>query len=331
MSVGSAAPATAYPETRGSKPRKSMTSAITIRGLRKSYDGREVLHGVDLEVQRGEVFCLLGPNGAGKTTTVEILEGYRTRTSGEVRVLGVDPAGQPLRLRQHVGIVLQECGMPRELTVAEVLDAYRSYFPAPRPLGELLDLVQLAEERDKRTKQLSGGQRRRLDLALALAGDPELVFLDEPTAGFDPVARRRCWGAIKKLAGLGKTIFLTTHFLEEAEELADRIAIMVDGRIQAEGDPAHLGERHRAPSVISFRLPQGCTADELPDLGEDRLLLEEGRVSVRTASPTAVLYRLSSWAWLRNLEFDALTVAAPTLEDVYLEFAGDGAPVDESR
>lgn len=220
-----------------------LDSAIEVNGLYKDYGRRAVLRGVDFTVARGEVFGLLGPNGAGKTTIVEILEGYRDPTAGTVRVLGFDPAAHPAELRQRTGVVLQECGFPLHLRVGELLDTWRTYYPAPRPLDELLDAVELSNERETVIKRLSGGQRRRLDFALALAGDPDLIFLDEPTTGFDPEARRRCWTAIENLRELGKTILLTTHYLDEAERLADRVAILRDGRIHAIGTPAELARQ----------------------------------------------------------------------------------------
>ena len=206
-------------------------AAVRVAGLRMSFGATEVLHGIDFDVRYGEVFCLLGPNGAGKTTTLEILEGFRAQTDGHVSVLGMNPAAQPARLRERAGMVLQECGFPRHSRVAELIDLWRSYYPNPRPLGDLLEVVELAEVRNTQVRKLSGGQRRRLDFALALAGDPDLVFLDEPTTGFDPEARRRCWAAIENLRRLGKTVLLTTHYLDEAEQLADRIAILRAGRI----------------------------------------------------------------------------------------------------
>ena len=210
-------------------------AAVCVAGLRMSFGATEVLHGIDFDVRYGEVFCLLGPNGAGKTTTLEILEGFTAQTAGHVSVLGMNPAAQPARLRERAGMVLQECGFPRHSRVEELIDLWRSYYPNPRPLGDLLEVVELTEVRNTQVRKLSGGQRRRLDFALALAGDPDLVFLDEPTTGFDPEARRRCWAAIENLRRLGKTVLLTTHYLDEAEQLADRIAILRAGRIELAG------------------------------------------------------------------------------------------------
>ena len=271
-------------------------SPIVVGGLRKDYGDRSVLRGVDLEVSAGEVFSLLGPNGAGKTTTVEILEGYREATGGFVRVLGFDPSTHPRELRARTGVVLQECGFPVHLRVGEIIDAWRAYFPAPRALDDLLDIVELREERTTLVRRLSGGQRRRLDFALALAGDPELIFLDEPTTGFDPEARRRCWSAIENLKALGKTVVLTTHYLDEAERLADRVAILSDGTIRAVGTPTELARLAQAPTVISF----------VGDDGE--------RVKLRTDDATSSLRRLLAAGEVREL-----TVTPPTLEDVYLE------------
>ena len=216
--------------------------AIEVRGLRKSYGDTEAVKGVDLKVETGEVFALLGPNGAGKTTTVEIMEGHRARTSGEVSVLGHDPGKRERALKERIGIVLQETGVNRFLTVAEVIDQYRSYYPKPRPLDEIIEVVGLTEKRDELVRKLSGGQQRRLDVAVGLAGDPELLFLDEPTTGFDPSARRNAWQMVKNLSDLGKTVFLTTHYMDEAQFLADRVAIIVAGKIAAEGTPASLRE-----------------------------------------------------------------------------------------
>ena len=218
----------------------NVTTVIQVDGLRKRYGGQVVLDQVDFTVRRGEVFALLGPNGAGKTTTVEILEGFRDPTDGRVRVLGFDPATRHRELRERTAVVLQECGLPAHLRVAEVLELWRSFYRRARPVDELLEVVELADQRDKVVGRLSGGQRRRLDFALALAGDPELIFLDEPTTGFDPEARLRCWSAIHNLQALGKTVFLTTHYLDEAERLANRVAILRGGRLVACGTPPEL-------------------------------------------------------------------------------------------
>ncbi|HEX2047806.1 MAG TPA: ABC transporter ATP-binding protein [Acidimicrobiales bacterium] len=291
-------------------------SAIRVRGLRKSYGIVEAVAGVDFDVAEGEVFGFLGPNGAGKTTTVEILEGYRQRSAGEVEVLGHDPAGGERRLRERIGIVLQETGVERFLKVAEVLELYCGYYPRPRPVDDLLALTGLEAKRDEVVKELSGGQRRRLDLALGLAGDPELVFLDEPTTGFDPSARREAWEVIRNLRSLGKTIFLTTHYMDEAQVLADRVAVIAAGRIVAEGPPDQLAGRNRA-SEIRFVVPRDAA---LPDLGAAATLVVDDRgVVVRTVDPTPVLHTLTGWALERGVELRGLSVTRPTLEDVYLE------------
>jgi ABC-2 type transport system ATP-binding protein len=228
---------------------------IDVEGLHKRYGDRPVLRGVDFTVARGEIFGLLGPNGAGKTTTVEILEGFRDPTSGTVRVLGFDPAEHAPELRERTGVVLQECGFPLHLRVGELVETWRTFYRAPRPLDELLEVVELGTERGTVVRRLSGGQRRRLDFALALAGDPDLIFLDEPTTGFDPNARRRCWAAIENLRALGKTIVLTTHYLDEAERLADRVAILRDGRIRACGTPAELARQAGAEPRMALVQP----------------------------------------------------------------------------
>jgi len=240
-------------------------AAIRVRDLRKSYGTLEAVRGIDFEVAEGEVFGFLGPNGAGKTTTVEILEGYRPRSGGEVEVLGHDPASGERALRERIGIVLQETGVERFLKVAEVLELYCGYYPHPRPVDELLALTGLDPKRNEIVKKLSGGQRRRLDLALGLAGDPELVFLDEPTTGFDPTARREAWEVIRNLRALGKTIFLTTHYMDEAQVLADRVAVISGGRIVAEGPPDQLAGRDGA-TEIRFSLPDAASAGDLPEL-----------------------------------------------------------------
>src|ERR1700685_2098828 len=242
-------------------------AAVQVCDLRMSYGATQVLCGVDFEVRYGEVFCLLGPNGAGKTTTLEILEGFRRPTAGTVRVLGLDPAAQAARLRERAGMVLQECGFPRQARVAELIDLWRTYYPNPRPLGDLLAVVELTEARNTQVRKLSAGQRRRLDFALALAGDPDLVFLDEPTTGFDPEARIRCWAAIENLRRLGTTVLLTTHYLDEAERLADRIAILRAGRIELAGTTHEVAALAGLATRISFTTPSELRRGQvaLPD------------------------------------------------------------------
>ncbi|HMD56456.1 MAG TPA: ABC transporter ATP-binding protein [Solirubrobacteraceae bacterium] len=296
---------------------------IDVRGLCKSYDEREVVRGIDLQVSRGEVFAFLGPNGAGKTTTVEILEGYRPRSGGEVSVLGLDPVDANHDWRSRIGLVLQSCTMPPELTVHELVEAYAGYYPHPRGVAETIDLVGLAGQEDARTTQLSGGQLRRLDVGLALIGDPELVFLDEPTTGFDPSARHHAWEVIANLRSLGKTIFLTTHYMDEAQALADRVAVIAAGRIVAEGTPQTLGGRDRALSDVSFTLPAGTGIAELPDQLVAIAELRDGRVHIAAAEPARMLYALTGWALARRDDLGDLTVARPSLEDVYLKLTED--------
>jgi ABC-2 type transport system ATP-binding protein len=273
-------------------------SAIAVRGLRKSYGALEAVSGIDFEVRRGEVFGLLGPNGAGKTTTVEILEGYRRRDAGEVEVLGADPASAGGDWRERIGVVLQSSAMYETLTVAEMLRLFAGYYKRPRPTDEVVELVGLKEKRDERVRRLSGGQRRRLDLGLALVGNPELIFLDEPTTGFDPRARRQAWETIRGLRGLGKTILLTTHYLDEAERLADRVAVLSHGRIVASGTPAELTGAVPA-TEIRYR--------------------ENGReVVLETDEPTRVLHELTGRALADRRELEGLVVRRPSLEEVYL-------------
>ncbi len=275
-----------------------MAAAIEVQALRKAYGRRDVLHGIDLSVAPGEVFALLGPNGAGKTTTVEILEGYRRRDGGEVRVLGVDPERGDRALRARIGIVLQSSAVYPTLTVAETLRLFAGYYERSRDPEEVASLVGLEERRDQRVRTLSGGQLRRLDLGLALVGDPELVFLDEPTTGFDPGARRRAWETIRGLRNLGKTILLTTHYLEEAQALADRLAILRDGRLVATG-----------------------TANDLvaAELVEIRFRRDGEEVVIGTEEPTRVLHELTGDALAEGVELEGLQVQPKTLEDVYLE------------
>jgi ABC-2 type transport system ATP-binding protein len=296
--------------------------AIEVRDLRRAYGEVEAVRGISFEVARGEVFCLLGPNGAGKTTTVEILEGYRSRTAGDARVLGIDPASGSRQLRDRMGIVLQHCGVQSELTVAELIEMYGRYYTRRRPVDELIELVDLTAKRDVRAKKLSGGQRRRLDLALALVGDPEVVFLDEPTTGFDPAARRGAWATVRSLCELGKTVFLTTHFMDEAQTLADRVAVMRSGEIIASGRPDELGGRDLRPAEIRFMLPAGWSLGDLPELGSAEPLLEADRVLIRTHDPVRTANDITGWALERNVSLEHFTVAQPTLEDIYLELTG---------
>jgi ABC-2 type transport system ATP-binding protein len=302
--------------------RQTDVAVIEVESLRKSYGSKEVLRGVDLRVAAGEVFCLLGPNGAGKTTAVEILEGFRSRSGGRVRVLGSDPEGQPADLRQRIGVVLQECALPGELKVAELVDAYRSYYPAPLPLGKLLSIVELEAQALSPIRNLSGGQQRRVDLALALAGDPDLVFLDEPTTGFDPVARRRSWSAIRNLAALGKTIVLTTHYLDEAQELADRVAVVVDGQVVACDSPDQLGERHLAPTRVSFELDTARSSPGVPVVASADCQHIGRRFTISTRDPEAQLQELLSWARHHELRLAGLTVSPPSLEEIYFSLVG---------
>jgi ABC-2 type transport system ATP-binding protein len=292
---------------------------VEVRGLRKRYGGYEAVAAIDLEVRRGEIFAFLGPNGAGKTTTVEILEGFRTRSEGELRVLGVDPARAGSQWRNRVGCVLQESAAEPGLTVRECLRLYAGYYEKPRDIDDTIALVGLDAKADTLGDELSGGQRRRLDVALALIGDPELVFLDEPTMGFDPSARRQAWSVIEGLRKLGKTVFLTTHYMDEAEYLADRIAVIANGRIVAEGTPQTLGGRERMAARISFTHPAGVAFDELP-IG---IHTGNSRVTIESERPLADVKTLADWARRRGIDLPDLDVRRPSLEDVYLELTGD--------
>ena len=308
---------------------------ISVRGLRKHYGRLEAVRGIDLEVKRGEIFAFLGPNGAGKTTTVEILEGYRQRNAGGVSVLGIDPADAGSEWRERIGIVLQQSRMHPELSVRESLELFAGYYAAPRSVDETVSLVGLSEKADERVGRLSGGQRRRLDVALALIGDPDLLFLDEPTTGFDPSARRRAWEVVASLRDLGKTVFLTTHYMDEAQVLADRVAIIARGQIVAEGAPDALGGREDAAARISFRLPSGLTGADLPSVVAaaltDAAPRADGEVRLEADDPVQVLNALTSWALERRLPLPGLEVRRPTLEDVYLELTAvePGDEVDE--
>ena len=297
-------------------------AVISARGLKKFYRGVEAVKGIDLEVMEGEVFAFLGPNGAGKTTTVEILEGYRARDGGEVEVMGIDPVRPTRDWRSRIGIVLQSAKPDAYLTVRETLAEYASFYPTPRPVDETVERVGLGDSADKRVGKLSGGQQRRLDVALALVGDPELIFLDEPTTGFDPSARRGAWELIAELRKLGKTVFLTTHYMDEAQELADHVAIIRGGEIVAQGPPGELGDRN-ARHQIRFRLPDGSAAGELPLRPTH---VRKGRVLIEVDRPVEPLNRLTSWAIENGHELSDLQVERPSLEDVYLELteaAGD--------
>ena len=304
-------------------------AAIRVAGLSKRYGDVEAVRGIDFEVAEGECFALLGPNGAGKTTTVEILEGYRPRSAGEVEVLGFDPERSGVDFRERIGIVLQSSGIHRDLTVEEVISLFGGYYPRPRPTDEVIELVGLEEKRGARTKTLSGGQQRRLDLALGIVGDPDLIFLDEPTTGFDPSARRRSWELVDNLRRLGKTILLTTHYMDEAQSLADRVAVLAGGRIVASGSPASLGGRDVAEAVISFRLPPSTAPAELPSGLPEALDVQDDRVSLRTTTPTRTLNALTGWAMARGEELEALAVTRPSLEDVYLRLIGPDRQAEE--
>jgi ABC-2 type transport system ATP-binding protein len=296
--------------------------AIEVRDLRKSYGELAAVDGVSFEVRRGEVFCLLGPNGAGKTTIVEILEGYRARSGGDARVLGIDPATAARALREQVGIVLQACGVQPDLSVAELIEMYGRYHARNRPVDEVIELVELTEKRDTRAKALSGGQRRRLDLALALVGDPELIFLDEPTTGFDPAARRQAWSTIRSLCQLGKTVFLTTHFMDEAQFLADRVAVMRDGQIIALGRPEEIGGRDLRPAEIRFLLPDGMGLADVPETPAVHREAQADRVLIQTREPVRAAQIVTTWALDQDIDLGSFSVTQPTLEDIYLELTG---------
>jgi ABC-2 type transport system ATP-binding protein len=294
-------------------------AAIVVEDLRKRYQEVEAVRGISFTVQEGQVFALLGPNGAGKTTTVEICEGFRPRDAGRVSILGHDPARRERAMRAQVGIVLQSTGVDLFLTVAETIEMYRRYYRDPRPVDEVLQVVGLTGKRDTRVGKLSGGQQRRLDVGVALAGDPRLLFLDEPTTGFDPAARRGAWDMIRNLRALGKTVLLTTHYMDEAQSLADEVAIIARGEIVARGTPATLGGRDTAATRLRFRLPAGTAPPE--DLGIGAVETDGTQV-IATGDPTRALHALTGWALDRGIRLDDLEVSRPSLEDVYLEITG---------
>jgi ABC-2 type transport system ATP-binding protein len=303
---------------------------IEVRGLRMRYGGFDAVRGIDLRVARGEVFAFLGPNGAGKTTTVEILEGFRQRTSGEVSVLGADPQQAGGSWRARIGVVLQESEPERDLTVVECLRLYAGYYPRPRDVTETLALVGLIDRAEATASRLSGGQQRRLDVALALIGNPELLFLDEPTTGFDPSARRAAWDMIAGLRELGVTVFLTTHYMDEAECLADRVAVIAGGQIVAEGTPGTLAGREHADVEIRFSMPADAAVSDLPASLQAAVVCRDGaRLLLRAASPLSVLGPLVHWAQFRGVDLADLEVRRPSLEDVYLQLTATentGAP-----
>jgi ABC-2 type transport system ATP-binding protein len=303
-----------------------LTNTVTVTGLRKSYGAVAAVGGVSFTVARGEIFALLGPNGAGKTSTLEILEGFRSRDAGEVDVLGHDPGERAggRALRERIGLVLQDLAVEPYLTVRETVARNAGYYPAPRNVDEVIDLVGLAQARRQKVRNLSGGQKRRLDLALGVIGDPELLFLDEPTTGFDASARRGAWQVVLGLREAGTTILLTTHYMEEAQTLADRVAVISAGQIVAQGTPASIGGRDTAMTRIQFTLPPGCTQADLPP-GLTLATPDPGErlVTVQTAEPTLTLHELTGWALHRGVALDGLTVQRPTLEDIYLRLTDD--------
>ncbi len=300
----------------------SSTCAIEVRDLRKQYGSNEAVAGLSFDVREGEVYALLGHNGAGKSTTVEILEGHRTRTSGEVRVLGLDPATAGRELRDRVGIVLQTSGIEPELSVREAIEVYGSCYRRRRNADELIHLVGLDDKADARVGSLSGGQQRRIDLALGIVGRPELLFLDEPTTGFDPAARRKSWGLVEQLGSDGTTVVLTTHYLDEAEYLADRVGVLVDGKLVAEGTPGELISGV-AGTMVSFTLPPGMAAVDLDGVLPNGASVDGPHVEFTSVTPTAHVNALTGWALERRIELDSLSVTRPSLEDVYLQLSGD--------
>jgi ABC-2 type transport system ATP-binding protein len=300
--------------------------AISVSGLRKAYGENEAVRGLDFEVAAGEVFGFLGPNGAGKTTTIEILEGYRERSAGEVAVFGVDP-GQPTRAwRNRVGLVLQECELDPLWTVREAISLFARFYDSPRPVEETIELVGLGDKRDARVGTLSGGQKRRADVAIGIVGDPDLIFLDEPTTGFDPTARREAWNMIEGLKALGKTVFLTTHYMDEAQHLADRVAILRAGRIVAQGRTEELGDSLGRRTVIGFALDGGLGLEQIRARASAPVQVVGNRVEFETEQPQRDLYALLGLAEERGLTLDELEVRRPNLEDIFLELTREESP-----
>ena len=297
-------------------------AAIKVAGLKKHYGEQEAVRGIDFEVAAGEVFGFLGPNGAGKTTTIEILEGYRDRSAGEVLVLGADPAHPSRAWRERIGLVLQECEFEPLLTVRETLTLFASFYAKPRPVDEAIELVGLRDKADARIGSLSGGQKRRADVAVGLIGDPDLVFLDEPTTGFDPTARRDAWNMIEGLKDLGKTVFLTTHYMDEAQHLADRVAILREGTIVAQGPPGQMAGSIGQVTMIRFRVPDGWRPEEIRSALDAPVEVSGNEASIRSEHVQRDLYRLLGWADSQRLELDALEVTPPSLEDAFLELTG---------
>ena len=306
----------ASPERGGAR-----VPVVSVKNLTKRYGANDAVRGIDFVIEEGEVFALLGPNGAGKTTTVEILEGYRDRSAGDVEVLGCDPAGNAREFKERIGIVLQESSVERELSVREAIDTYGRVYPRRLVTDDLIDIVGLGEKADARVKTLSGGQKRRLEVALGIVGDPDLVFLDEPTTGFDPSARRQAWEVIGNLTDLGKTILLTTHYMDEAQNLADRVAVIDRGLIVAEGTPDTLGGRAEARTEIRFALVD----DHAVALPAAPTSVEGAAVVYQTDDPTALLHTLTGWALDNGAALHGLTVTRPSLEDIYLELT-NGEP-----
>jgi ABC-2 type transport system ATP-binding protein len=293
------------------------TTAVRVEHLRKEYGRLRAVDDLSFTVDEGEVFAIVGPNGAGKTTTVEILEGHRQRSGGHVSVLGFDPATGGRAFRERIGIVLQEAGFDEAFTVRELVALYAGFYPRRLRADDVIDMVGLADKRDARVKTLSGGQRRRLDLALGLVGDPQLLFLDEPTTGFDPAARRRAWDLVERLRALDKTILLTTHSMEEVQHLADRVAVIASGRLVAIGSPDTLTRQDRTATVVRFQLPEGVHISAVPRLGE--MAQVDGVVELRTARPVEDLNRLTGWALANGVELRGLTLTQRALEEAYLE------------